>query len=200
MLPSAVPFFLRSDILQLLATLYRFCCLQTVFCFLHFYLVLVPASYSSLCLSLVSLSLSPHSPQALSPSPLTAPTSLSPSQRGEPGPKGDPGEEDDWVSSSPALTSRPLPWTLRRLYGVGQPIQILFATWSPGRALPGLSPCSLPPCPSPVGQGQPYKQTHTLCLRHCLCLLSAALAGQVTLLLPPGWFGLTQSRLHALPP
>ena len=53
MLSSVVPFFLRSDILQLLAILYRFPLPSNSWVFLHFYLVLVQTSYS-LSLSEVS--------------------------------------------------------------------------------------------------------------------------------------------------
>lgn len=157
-----------------------FRCLQTVFCFLHFYLVLVPTSYSFSLSQPRSASLS--LPTAPKPSLLPSHCSyLSLSSQGEPGPKGDPGEKSHWVSSSPALTSRcpPCPGHSGDYMGWGSPSNPVCNLVSPGESLARSQPLLTPSTLSlPSGQGQPYKQTYTLCLRHCLCLLSAAFAGQ----------------------
>ena len=72
---------------------------------------------------------------------------------------------------------------------------------SRGRALPVLSPCPLPaPCPSPVGRASLISRPiHSVFVPVSVFSLWP-LQARVTLPLPPGWFGLTQSRLHALPP
>ena len=134
----------------------------------------------SLCLNLAQpLSLPPPAPK---PSLLPSHCSyLSLSSQGEPGPKGDPGEKSHWVSSSPALTSRcpPALDTQETIWGWGSPSNSRLQPGLPGESLARSQPLPTPSTLSlPSGQGQPYKQTYTLCLRHCLCLLSAAFAGQ----------------------
>lgn len=168
--PVRFPFFLRSDILQLLATLYRFPLPSNSFLFFAFLSGVSPNKLLFLSVSAsLSLSLSPTAPK---PSLLPSHCSYLSLLAGEPGPKGDPGEKSHWVSSS---TDPPaaLPWTLRRLYRAAHPNPA--APGLPGESLPCQvsAPAHLSTLSLPSGQGQPYKQTYTLCLRHCLCLLSA---------------------------
>lgn len=84
--------------------------------------------------------------------------------------------------------------------GWGSPSKSRLQPGLPRESLARSQPCSLPaPCPSPVGRASLISRpTHSVFVTVSVFSLRP-LQARVTLLLPPGWFGLTQSRLMPCP-